>query len=180
MSVALSAIFIQYIYIYFRNCLDSEIRRQQSCFLLFYLRKCAVNEEHHNTVVQTEKKQEAQQKVEAHKEPIAEDFENSCSLLYIYIYMQHNYLVKLSDPQSTSRRPVALINWQMEYLGDCNYHLSLWVSYLCKCISEMSKFILLYLNENWTHELFLKFILQDDLNIYLKRTKDIMKWCKHI
>lgn len=39
------------------------------------------------TVVQAEKKQEAQQKVEAHKEPIAEDFENSCSLLYIYIYI---------------------------------------------------------------------------------------------
>lgn len=50
------------------------------------MRKCAVNEEHHNTVVQAEKKQEAQQKVEAHKEPIAEDFENSCSLLYIPIY----------------------------------------------------------------------------------------------
>lgn len=37
------------------------------------------------TVVQAEKKQEAQQKVEAHKELIAEDFENSCSLLYICI-----------------------------------------------------------------------------------------------
>lgn len=108
MSVALSAIFIQYIYIYiyFRNCLDSEIPKQQSCFLLFYLRNCAVNEkEHHNSSTSKRSRRSSRWKeeVEEHKEPIAEDFENSCSL---YIC---NTIIKSSSPTHRAQRDASLL-----------------------------------------------------------------------
>lgn len=182
MSVALSAIFIQYIYIYiyFRNCLDSKIRKQQSCFLLFYLRNCAVNEkEHHNSSTSKRSRRSSRWKEEEeqHKEPIAEDFENSCSL-YIYATQLSSQALRPTEQNATLRCSYQLTNGILGWLQLSSIIVG--PLSLPMYLGNEQMYLTVSLNENGRFELLFKFILKGDLNINFKRTKDIMKWCKYI